>query len=37
MPERELQLIELLSGEAAVAIQRTATLSELEKLMRWTP
>ena len=34
LPERELQLIELLSGEAAVAIQRTATLSELEKLTR---
>ena len=34
VPERELQLIELLSGEAAVAIQRTATLSELEKLTR---
>ena len=34
IPERELQLIELLSGEAAVAIQRTATLSELEKLTR---
>ena len=34
MPEPELQLIELLSGEAAVAIQRTATLSELEKLTR---
>jgi diguanylate cyclase (GGDEF)-like protein len=34
IPERELQLIELLSGEAAVAILRTATLSELEKLTR---
>ena len=34
VPERELQLIELLSGEAAVAIQRTTTLSELEKLTR---
>ena len=34
LPERELQLIELLSGEAAVAIERTATLSELEKLTR---
>ena len=34
LPERELQLIELLSGEAAVAIERTTTLSELEKLTR---
>ena len=33
-PERELQLIELLSSEAAVAIERTTTLSELEKLTR---
>ena len=34
MPERELQLLELLSSEAAVAIERTTTLSELEKLTR---
>ena len=34
MPERELQLIELLSSEAAVAIERTTTLIELEKLTR---
>jgi diguanylate cyclase (GGDEF)-like protein len=33
-PERALQLIELLSSEAAVAIERTTTLSELEKLTR---
>jgi diguanylate cyclase (GGDEF)-like protein len=33
-PERELQLLELLSSEAAVAIERTTTLSELEKLTR---
>ena len=33
-PERALQLIELLSGEAAVAIDRTTTLFELEKLTR---
>jgi diguanylate cyclase (GGDEF)-like protein len=31
-PDRALQLIELLSSEAAVAIERTTTLSELEKL-----
>ena len=34
LPERELQLLELLSSEAAVAIERTTTLSELEKLTR---
>jgi diguanylate cyclase (GGDEF)-like protein len=34
VPERELQLIELLSIEAAVAIERTTTLNELEKLTR---
>ncbi len=34
MPERALQLIELLSSEAAVAIERTTTLTELEKLTR---
>jgi diguanylate cyclase (GGDEF)-like protein len=33
-PERELSLIELLSSEAAVAIERTTTLFELEKLTR---
>jgi diguanylate cyclase (GGDEF)-like protein len=33
-PERELQLLELLSSEAAVAIERTTTMSELEKLTR---
>jgi diguanylate cyclase (GGDEF)-like protein len=33
-PERALQLIELLSSEAAVALERTVTLSELEKLTR---
>jgi diguanylate cyclase (GGDEF)-like protein len=33
-PERALQLIELLASEAAVAIDRTTTLSELEKLTR---
>jgi diguanylate cyclase (GGDEF)-like protein len=33
-PERALQLIELLSSEAAVAIERTTTLFELEKLTR---
>ena len=34
LPERALQLIELLSSEAAVAIERTTTLTELEKLTR---
>jgi diguanylate cyclase (GGDEF)-like protein len=34
VPERALQLIELLSSEAAVAIERTTTLTELEKLTR---
>jgi diguanylate cyclase (GGDEF)-like protein len=33
-PDRELSLIELLSSEAAVAIERTTTLFELEKLTR---
>jgi diguanylate cyclase (GGDEF)-like protein len=33
-PERELSMIELLSSEAAVAIERTTTFSELEKLTR---
>jgi diguanylate cyclase (GGDEF)-like protein len=33
-PERALQLLELLASEAAVAIERTTTLSELEKLTR---
>jgi diguanylate cyclase (GGDEF)-like protein len=33
-PERELQLIELLAIEGAVAIERTTTLTELEKLTR---
>jgi diguanylate cyclase (GGDEF)-like protein len=33
-PERELSLIELLSSEAGVAIERTTTLFELEKLTR---
>jgi diguanylate cyclase (GGDEF)-like protein len=33
-PERDLQLLELLSSEAAVAIERTTTMSELEKLTR---
>jgi diguanylate cyclase (GGDEF)-like protein len=33
-PDRELQLLELLSSEAAVAIERTTTMSELEKLTR---
>jgi diguanylate cyclase (GGDEF)-like protein len=34
VPERALQLIELLSSEAAVAIERTTTLTELAKLTR---
>jgi GGDEF domain-containing protein len=34
VPERALQLIEPLSSEAAVAIERTTTLTELEKLTR---
>ena len=33
-PERELELIGLLASEAAVAIERTTTFSELEKLTR---